>query len=723
VSGAGCSSQTILDYCGSTAMDLRLVAGSFNGYIDGLRIYGSSTVPSLSSLCGPRPPPPSPPRPPPSPAPDNRFNPLAPDSATLAFLGSDAVCFLAGEALTSSLPLLVYSDGAPSGTLLPSESSFPAGLSAAPEGLLPNITTLNSNVINNPTVIYPTEVGNRRWMRQPAGCSLRIGSQAIRAGGAALGWRLPATSLAGARKSNAFSLDAKIFIESWRTGYSYWSSEVFGITVNWDTYFKITYDLWTNAKVLLSTPAAATSGGFSGVLINNSQLEAALPAGCWHHLALTANGSGCAVAVDGVEVASIRGCNVTRLLPDGAAISLNLGGIRGWLDELQLSSVWRRTQRPGESAWPPLLPSPTPSPPSPSLFSSPSPSPSPSSPPPSPFPPAPSTHGSQPPPPSPQPSTLSSPSSPSPDPVAPPLQRTPSPIPSPDPPSPTLFSPPPPPPSPRPSPLPPAPALVDSSTLLLLGPDASSCPNGTAPSALPQPQTQGNGSSALAAQQYTSGTLSAYLPVNQVGVQVLLMPLGGADQVPSFSGHMSGCSVALNHSACGSCAYVKYNLSTAIVAPIKTSGAMTIDAKLWVAKWVNYGIDNSDSVLGWSQAWDRYYKLTSDKYQMVGALVKTPSTFTTQQGLYADKFVNWTTINAAMTLNTWHHVALAINTTTCALYVDGALLNSPVRCNVTAMVNFAAWSTVAVGGFQGLVADLRLSSSWLAPAGPVTINV
>ncbi|GIL90619.1 hypothetical protein Vretifemale_18404, partial [Volvox reticuliferus] len=711
MSGTGCSSQTILDYCGSTAMDLRLVAGSFNGYIDGLCIYGSPTVPSLASLCGPRPPPPSPPRPPPSPAPDNRFYPLAPDRATLAVLDSDTACFFAGEALISSLPLRMYSEGASTGTsLLPSESSFLAGLSAAPDGLLPNITTLNSTTTSTTTVISPTEVGNRRWMRQPTGCSLRIGSQAIRAGGAALGWRLPAATLAAARSSSAFSLDAKIFIESWRTSYSYWSSEIFGFTVNWDTYFKMTFDIWTNAKVLLSTPAAATTGGFSGVLLNSSRLEAVLPAGCWHHVALTANESGCAVAVDSVEVVSTGGCNVTRLLPAGAGISLNVGGIRGWMDELQLSSVWRPTQRPGGSVWPTLLPLPTPPPPSPSPSLSP--------PPPSPSPLSPS------PPRLPSPSSSPQPPSPSPPPalVFSPSPRPSSPPPSPFPPSPALLSPPPPPPSPRPSPLPPAPALVDSSTLLLLGPDASNCPTPTAPSALPQPQAQANGSAALAAQQYTSGTPSDWLPVNQVGGPVLLMPLGGAYQVPSFGGHMSSCSVAFNHSACGSCAYVRYNLSMAAVAPIKISGAMTVDAKLWVTKWVNYGIDNSDSVLGWFQAWDRYFKLTSDKYQMVGALVKAPSTFTTQQGLYADKFVNWTTISAAMTLNTWHHVALAINTTTCALYVDGALLNSPVRCNVTAMVNFATWSTLAVGGFQGMVADLRLSSSWVAPEGPVAIS-
>ncbi|KXZ52862.1 hypothetical protein GPECTOR_8g244 [Gonium pectorale] len=529
---AGCSSQKLFNYCGANAAAYQLVVGGFKGYVDALRIYASPAS-NVTSLCGPKPPPPPPPAPPPSPAPDNRFSPITIDRGTVAVMDSDSACGLSGRTLAAALPLRLYANGSLTGTsVLPvSASSFlyPAGLSASQDGVLANTSGPAS------------EVGNTRWQRVPSGCSLRVGSVAARNGSAGLAWDIPNAALAAARASGALSIDAKFFVEAWRTGYSFWNADVLGLQTNWDSYFRATYDLWANAKLYLATPAANSTRAFSGILLQTAGLEAALSAGAWHHVALTANATHCALAVDGVEVAS-GACNATRLLPAaGSAQSkttLAVGGIRGWVDELRVSSVWRRTQRPG---------------------------------------------------------------------------------------------------------------------------------------------------------------------------------------VPALSGRDGGCALLFNSSNCGSCAYVKYALSAAVMTSVKSAGAMTVDAKIWISKWVNYAIDNADPLFGWSQAWDRYFKITSDKYNMGRALVTAPSTFVAAQGLFGGIFVNRTYMDAALTLNSWHHVALNVNTTTCAMYVDGALLQAAVRCNITAMVDFTSQSYITVGGFQGYVADLRLSNSWRSTEPPSVV--
>ncbi|GFR43733.1 hypothetical protein Agub_g4844 [Astrephomene gubernaculifera] len=764
---AGCSSEEVFRYCGAAAGPLQLIVGSFKGYVDGLRVYASPDG-DLDRLCGPRPPPPPPPRPPPPPAPDNRFYTVTPDRGTLALLDSDSACGLTGRALAAAIPLRLFSGGAPSGiVLLPNTTTYAAGLSASPDGVPASNNSSNSSSSSS----QAGEVGNTQWMQQPAGCSLRLGSQAVRNGSSGLAWELPGSILAAARAAGEFAIDAKIFVEAWRTGYSLWNADVLGISTNWDAYFKISYDMWTHARVLLSTPATTTTAAassnsstssisalqaFAGVLLNTSQLEAALSAGCWHHVALTANASGCALAVDGVELVAAAGCNATRLLPKPAGRAvLAVGGVRGWVDELRVSAVWRRTQRPGDFQWspppppppppPPLLPSP-PSPPRPPAPRPPPPPPvpkprSPSPPPPRPpLPPPP-----RPPPPRPPPQSLSSPppkplpptpprpsTSPPPPPPRPPPRQPPQPSPpsAPHPPSPAPL---PPPPSPAPPlpPLPPALSLLDSTTLLLLGPSATSCSaanittnnNAAATNAIAAAYLLSNSSSALLAERYSGGMSAGVLAPSTVGSPVLLSALGGVGQPPSFAGHSGGCVLWLNHSSCGSCAYVKYEVSTAAMAAVKAAGAMTIDAKLWVTKWVNYAIDNSDPLLGWQQAWDRYFKLTSDKYQMVRALVSAPSTVTTQQGLYGGEFVKWPLLNPALSPGAWHHVALTVNSSACGLYVDGALMNgTTVPCNVTAMANWGSVATVTVGGFQGYVADLRLSAGWGVTSRPVPLN-
>lgn len=103
----------------------------------------------------------------------------------------------------------------------------------------------------------------------------------------------------------------------------------------------------------------------------NTAYRLALPAavvqavhpGSWHHVALTANETACTLAVDGNELGS-QPCNVSLLLPSVVSrqgMKVQVGGFDGWLDELRLSSVVRRTQAPNAAAPPPQPPPATPS--------------------------------------------------------------------------------------------------------------------------------------------------------------------------------------------------------------------------------------------------------------------------------------------------------------------------------------------------------------------------
>lgn len=92
----------------------------------------------------------------------------------------------------------------------------------------------------------------------------------------------------------------------------------------------------------LSTPAASTTGAFSGTLATSSLIESALPTGLWHHVALAANSTTCVVSVDGVEIVSGK-CEAKKLLWQ-TATTISVGGFVGWVDELALSAAARPTQ-------------------------------------------------------------------------------------------------------------------------------------------------------------------------------------------------------------------------------------------------------------------------------------------------------------------------------------------------------------------------------------------
>ena len=88
------------------------------------------------------------------------------------------------------------------------------------------------------------------------------------------------------------------------------------------------------------------------------------------------------------------------------------------------------------------------------------------------------------------------------------------------------------------------------------------------------------------------------------------------------------------------------------------------------------------------------------------------------QGHYSGVFASWAQINAALPYNTWHHVALRINASACSLQVNGATVGDVVACNITNLFNWGASSTVSFGGFQGMVADVRVSAAVRATAKP-----
>lgn len=232
-------------------------------------------------------------------------------------MNADTVCGLSGSAVGSSLPLVMYASGQPTGTvLLPSSAVYTPGL----------------NVSAN----------NTAWAMTPSGCSLRVASEAVASGNALVNWKLPLSTLQPAVTANAFTVEAKIFVEVWRIGYSKFNSDVLGSACNWDTSFKITHDIWKGPALPLSTPSASTTGAFAGTLANSTVIESAISTGVWHHVALSANSTTCVFSVDGAAVASGK-CEAKKLIWQ-TATTISVGGFVGWVDELAVSAAARTTQ-------------------------------------------------------------------------------------------------------------------------------------------------------------------------------------------------------------------------------------------------------------------------------------------------------------------------------------------------------------------------------------------
>lgn len=76
------------------------------------------------------------------------------------------------------------------------------------------------------------------------GCSLRIDSITkadgyTPTGYAGVKWKIPLDDLKPAIFANAFSVEAKIFVEKWHVSYSVYPADVCGVVTYWDTYFKV----------------------------------------------------------------------------------------------------------------------------------------------------------------------------------------------------------------------------------------------------------------------------------------------------------------------------------------------------------------------------------------------------------------------------------------------------------------------------------------------------
>lgn len=165
-------------------------------------------------------------------------------------------------------------------------------------------------------------------------------------GNALVSWRLPKSLLQPAIYTNALTVEAKVFVEAWRVGYSKWNSDVLGIGCNWDTFFKFSHDIWQGPAVVLSTPSASTTGAFAGTLANSSVVVSALVPGTWHHVALTANATTCVLSVDGAAVVSGK-CAAEKLLWQ-TNMDVVVGGFAGWVDDFAVSA----DARPTQVSWP-----------------------------------------------------------------------------------------------------------------------------------------------------------------------------------------------------------------------------------------------------------------------------------------------------------------------------------------------------------------------------------
>jgi hypothetical protein len=129
-------------------------------------------------------------------------------------MDADSACGVPGSAINTSLPMKLYSNGAPTGaTLLPSVVSYTDGLAV--------------------------DANNTGWATTPSGCSLRIAS-ITKADGynpvgyAGVRWKIPLTAMQPAVYTNSFTIEAKIFVEKWHVSYSAYNADpIFGHITYW----------------------------------------------------------------------------------------------------------------------------------------------------------------------------------------------------------------------------------------------------------------------------------------------------------------------------------------------------------------------------------------------------------------------------------------------------------------------------------------------------------
>lgn len=85
----------------------------------------------------------------------------------------------------------------------------------------------------------------------------------------------------------------------------------------------------------------------------------------------------------------------------------------------------------------------------------------------------------------------------------------------------------------------------------------------------------------------------------------------------------------------------------------------------------------------------------------------TPSASTT--GAFAGTLASDAVVQGAMTPGFWHHVALAANSTTCVVSVDGREVVSG-KCEAKKLI-WQTFTSIYVGGFVGWVDELQVSAA------------
>ena len=103
-----------------------------------------------------------------------------------------------------------HAPGLPSGTVeLPTLVSYSAGFSASTHG----VPAANAATVNN-----TKNVGNTGWVREAAGCSLRVGARGgtLDTSRPALYWTLPEELFEPCRASKAFTLEALVRVDAFR---------------------------------------------------------------------------------------------------------------------------------------------------------------------------------------------------------------------------------------------------------------------------------------------------------------------------------------------------------------------------------------------------------------------------------------------------------------------------------------------------------------------------
>jgi len=264
------------------------------------------------------------------------------------------------------------------------------------------------------------------------------------------------------------------------------------------------------------------------------------------------------------------------------------------------------------------------------------------------------------------------------------------PVPSPSPPPPP---PPPPPPLPRDNRF--APLVPDTATLAVMNADTACGLSGAA---------VGSG---LPLTFYSNGqpTSTVMTPTNATYTDGLSVT---ASTTPWAVAPVPGCSLRVASAAVtNGNAGVFWKVHRDRLLPAINANAFTIEAKVFAEVWrKGNGKWNAD-VLGSQCNWDSAFKITHNIYNGMTIQLSTPNAVNT--GAFSGTLANDTIVQRAITPGSWHHVALAANSTTCVLSVDGVEVVAG-SCEAKKVI-WQTYTTIYIGGFVGWVDELAVSAA------------